>query len=147
MARALIASCGTVAVGVVALGFGVLPAFGRGVAASHRADNQRLVESADCRHPLWRAHDPAVVAQPAAPPSDASVQSVAVRIPAVALLRVDGIGHITEAATNTGCAPQTGDAVYLVQPDGTAVQTAAVDIAQITWRGDFRAPGVYQPLH
>ena len=155
MARALIASCGIVTAAVAALSLGGLPAFGIGVLGSHVV-TRPLVESQGCGGGAQHDRQGSIDGRPARSPGSPSgattavvQQTVAVSIPAVALLRVDERGRITAAATNTGCAPRAGDEVYLLQPDGTAVQTSSVDVARIAWRGDFRTPGDYQrqPTH
>ena len=71
--------------------------------------------------------------------------TIAVTVPAVALLRVDARGRIIAAATNTGCRPRQGDIAYVVQPDGSLVADHRVRPDIVDWTGDFRVPGRMQP--
>jgi hypothetical protein len=58
-------------------------------------------------------------------------------------LRIDRRGRIVEAATNTSCRPTPGDTVYVAVPGGDIIEAPYLDLAAITWRGDFRVPAVY----
>jgi hypothetical protein len=71
-----------------------------------------------------------------------AVQAVSVRVPRVALIRLDRDGRIAAVATNTGCAPRPGDQVYIEQADGSLVRSATLPTAD--WQGDFRSAGEYQ---
>ncbi|MEQ1703204.1 MAG: hypothetical protein ABMA25_24120 [Ilumatobacteraceae bacterium] len=76
---------------------------------------------------------------------DGGGMAVTVRVPRIAVLRVEQGGRVVEAMTNTGCAPQTGDEVYVRWPDGSMSECASIDVGAMAWSGDFSQPGVYQP--
>jgi hypothetical protein len=71
-------------------------------------------------------------------------QHVAVRVPRTALLEVDAAGQVVAVATNTGCAPRSGDDVYVRTASGALVAGDPALLAR-AWVGDFREAGVYQP--
>lgn len=71
--------------------------------------------------------------------------AVTVRVPGIAVLRVNRDGRVTAAMTNTGCAPQAGDEVYVFLPDGTMSECTSIDVGAMVWSGDFSQPGAYQP--
>jgi hypothetical protein len=73
----------------------------------------------------------------------AQEQPISVTVPAVALLRVDVDGRVVAAATNTGCAPRTSDAVYLFHEDGSIEAVSAAALAGQVWIGDFTKSGVF----
>ena len=74
-----------------------------------------------------------------------SAQTITVDIPATVFLRIDKLGRVTEAATNTGCHPRHGDDVYLFAPDGSVTLTKSINLDSVTWFGDFSLPGEFQP--
>lgn len=91
----------------------------------------------DARH----RHGP--IPQPS--PDGILLQDLTVDVRATDLLKVDRRGRVIAAATNTGCVPRRGDDVFLIRPDGSAVQTAEFDFNSCRWLGNFRTPGVFQP--
>jgi hypothetical protein len=72
-------------------------------------------------------------------------QKVTVLNPATAFLRVDKAGRVSSAATNTGCKPSKGDAVFLLRPGGKVEQATTFDVNACNWSGNFTAPGRFQP--
>lgn len=66
-----------------------------------------------------------------------ATQTVTVTVERVAMLRLDASGAVTAAQTNTGCAPRTGDRIYIVQADGSLVEAPAFDVTATHWHGDF----------
>lgn len=68
-----------------------------------------------------------------------------VTIPPVAWLEVDEAGRLVAAATNTGCAPRTGDTVVARRPDRTVVRELTIDLDEVAWVGDFTEPAVLEP--
>lgn len=72
-------------------------------------------------------------------------QTITVHVPRTALLKVDDDGMVVAAATNTGAAPQSGDDVYLIHPDGTVEPSDTFDLGSVQWVGDFSRPGSFQP--
>lgn len=70
-------------------------------------------------------------------------QSLVVQVPATALIKVESGDRVVAAMTNTGCAPRTGDDVYIVRPDGTIERAPTSQMADRRWLGDFTVPGVY----
>lgn len=145
MSRLALATWTLTSIGAVAaaVGLGVVPALGRGASDDDAARRAKLFESADCRH---------------SPESDTRIgngsptpvlttgltQTISVRVPRTTLLRMDTAGHITAAATNTGCAPTAGDDVFRFRPDGTLEKTDAIDVEDYRWSGDFTVPGRFQ---
>jgi hypothetical protein len=71
--------------------------------------------------------------------------TVSVQVPAIAMVKVDSHGTVVAAATNTGCAPRTGDLVYLYRANGIVERSTTFVLARHRWIGDFRTPGVFQP--
>jgi hypothetical protein len=72
--------------------------------------------------------------------------SIAVSVPAIALVKVDRLGRVLAAMTNTGRAPRTGDELWLVLPDGSIEAASPVEasgLANYRWVGDFGSPGVF----
>lgn len=65
-------------------------------------------------------------------------QTVTVRVDRVAILRLDSKGRVKAAETNTGCAPRRGDRIYIVQADGSLVESPNFNLGATKWRGDFR---------
>jgi hypothetical protein len=72
-------------------------------------------------------------------------QEITVRVPSTAFLRVDKKGHVTAAATNTGCQPSKEDDVFLLRPNGAIERTTAIHADDCYWRGDFSIAGRFQP--
>jgi hypothetical protein len=70
-------------------------------------------------------------------------QGVAVTVPATVLVRVDHRGRVLAVATNTGCAPRSGDDMWLVYPDGSMRAVGAEQLLHRRWIGDFSRRGVY----
>ncbi len=64
-------------------------------------------------------------------------QTITVTVERVALLQLDASGAVKAAETNTGCAPRTGDRVYIVQADGSLVEAPDFDVTSTKWTGDF----------
>ena len=128
---------------VAAAGLGVVgavPAFGTASATDSRGLSRPLtglVERAQCA-----GDQAAPVSGSVAVDAAAAVQLVSVVVPPVALLDLDADGGVIAAATNTGCAPRLGDAVYVVQADGSLVPGA---LPVVDWVGDFTEAGVFQP--
>jgi len=79
-------------------------------------------------------------------PSASPTQSVAVRTPATAMIRVDAGGVVLAAWTNTGCAPRAGDDLWVLHPDGT-IAAAPPSIVDRSWQGDFSHAGVFVDQH
>ena len=89
---------------------------------------------------------PAVSQAAAAPAATATgTATIHVTIPPVAWLELDEAGRLMAAATNTGCAPRTGDTVVARRPDRTLVAELTVDLADVAWVGDFTRPAVLVP--
>jgi hypothetical protein len=125
------ATSGVVCAGVLVLG-PLAPA------AAEQAGAPALVEDPSCAGPIDGAPvDASVSAAPAG-----AGQQMSVSVPAVAMVRLDDAGAVVEAATNTGCAPRAGDAVYVVQADGSLEPAA---LPAVDWVGDFTQAGVFQP--
>lgn len=108
-----------------------------------------LVEDAACG--ITAPATPAPAA-PAATPADAAgaagataAVAITVTIPPVAWLEVDENGRLLAAATNTGCAPRTGDTVVARRPDRSVVADVAIDLDTVAWVGDFTQPAVLVP--
>jgi hypothetical protein len=108
------------------------------VALANRQDTKvarpTLIEQSSC----------ASAAPSATPVGDAGV-TLSVSIPAVAIVHVNARGAIVSALTNTGCAPRTGDLLYVVRPDGTLALSTTVHVRRVHWVGDFTQIGVLQP--
>jgi len=102
-----------------------------------------LVEDDACGTP---AAAPAATPHAAAPAATATgTATIHVTIPPVAWLELDEAGRLMAAATNTGCAPRTGDTVVARRPDRTLVAKLTVDLADVVWVGDFTRPAVLVP--
>jgi hypothetical protein len=118
------------------------------LATHHEADDHEANADAESdshdAHSGWRAD---ARLRRTRPTGGAAIgtQTIAVVVPRTTFLRVDAAGRVTEAATNTGCAPRTGDDVYLYHPDGTITLSPTIDVAARTWTGDFRHSGQFQP--
>ena len=72
-------------------------------------------------------------------------QMISVRVPPTILLRVDKLGRVTAAATNTGCQPSKQDDVFLLRPNGAIEPTTLLHVDRCDWTGDFSVPGRFQP--
>ena len=94
----------------------------------------------DCDHDDAARSDS--VAMPAGGSSSSRTQTVVVRTPATAMIRVDARGGVLAAWTNTGCAPRVGDDLWVLRPDGT-ITVAPPSIVDRPWRGDFSHAGVF----
>jgi len=115
-----------------------------GLALAHSSDTrvatQSLVEPALVEVPeCWGSHPTPV----STIPGD-KVETITLTIEPTALVKVDAGGRVLAAETNTGCAPRTGDHVYLVHTDGSLSEAPAFDPSTIAWVGDFTEFG-YQP--
>jgi hypothetical protein len=100
--------------------------------ASHHEPSRRgvLVEVPEC----WGAPGPAA----SAPAGDGSaVQTITVTVERTALLKLDAVGTVVAAETNTGCAPRPGDRLFVVQPDGSLREAIGIDVTATAWTGDF----------
>jgi pilus assembly protein FimV len=135
-----------IAVGAGALVASAAPA---APAAGVPAAAVSLVEDAACGITATAATAPAA---PAATPADAggaagatAAVAITVTIPPVAWLEVDENGRLLAAATNTGCAPRTGDTVVARRPDRSVVADVAIDLDTVAWVGDFTQPAVLVP--
>jgi pilus assembly protein FimV len=135
-----------IAVGAGALVASAAPA---APAAGVPAAAVSLVEDAACGITATAATAPAA---PAATPADAAgaagataAVAIKVTIPPVAWLEVDENGRLLAAATNTGCAPRTGDTVVARRPDRSVVADVAIDLDTVAWVGDFTQPAVLVP--
>ena len=105
-----------------------------------------LVEDTACTAPAApaaTAPTPVVDATGTAAATGAVV--IKVTIPPVAWLEVDEAGRLLAAATNTGCAPRTGDTVVARRPDRTVVAEVTIDLDEVAWVGDFTEPAVLVP--
>ena len=72
-------------------------------------------------------------------------QVISVRVPPTIFLRVDKLGRVTAAATNTGCRPSKQDDAFLVRPNGAIEPTTLLHVDKCDWTGDFSVPGRFQP--
>jgi len=123
-----------VPVTAIAIGAGALVASAAPNAEPAERPALVLVEDTTCASPTTDATpDPA-----------AGSVTIHVTIPPVAWLEVDETGRLIAAATNTGCAPRTGDEVFVRRPDRTLVEVT-VDLDTIAWVGDFTQPAVLVP--
>lgn len=126
-----------VPVTAIAIGAGALVASAAPNAEPAERPAIVLVEDTTCA-------TPASPATPATPEPAAGSVTIQVTIPPVAWLEVDETGRLIAAATNTGCAPRTGDEVFVRRPDSTLVEVT-VDLDAIAWVGDFTQPAVLAP--
>lgn len=143
MSRLAIASWTLSSLGAVAVvvGVGVVPALGRSAESEVRPP--ALIESPDCANRLSEGVQDSHRWSPATN-GGAMTQTLAVTVPRTTIVRLDASGRVVAALTNTGCAPQAVDDVYLSTVDGALTKTASFDVGRITWVGNFTTPGVYQ---
>jgi hypothetical protein len=104
--------------------------------ATQRIVDAPLAEAPNCWHPT----DGTPTTLPGA-----NVETITLTIEATSLLAVDEQGRVTAAETNTGCAPQPGDHVYFVHPDGNLTEAIGFDVSALHFAGDFREFG-YHPV-
>jgi hypothetical protein len=131
----LISRIGVAGAGLAASGTIVLFATIGGAGAHADAGPAPLRESASCGHPL--------PADAGSGPVRGVAQQINVAVPATALIRIDHAGRIAAALTNTGCAPRTGDDIYIVRADGSVDPTPIHELPSPQWFGDFTVAGVY----
>jgi hypothetical protein len=75
-----------------------------------------------------------------------SPPNIAVTVPTVAVIKVDGRGRVAAVMTNSGRAPRAGDELWIVQPDGSMrapTTTETADFVARRWVGDFGDPGSF----
>jgi hypothetical protein len=131
-------------VGLVLLTAGAVGIHGSDAGAIRSSD--QIVESLDCRGSrdnggrADRGHD-----RSGQDAGDGLKQTISVRVRATTFLRVDALGRVTSAATNTGCRPSNQDDVFLLLPNGTIEQATALHLDDCHWTGDFTVPGQFQP--
>ena len=70
-------------------------------------------------------------------------QGVTVSVPAIAVIRVDDLGRVVSAMTNTGCAPTRREELWLMASDGSMQAATAERFAGHRWTGDFSEAGKY----
>lgn len=111
--------------------------------AAPRVDADDGCEAARDRGDRWgedrrdeRRRPPATTA-----PTSALTTTISVTVPRVVMVRFDGRGRVEWARTNTGCAPQPGDLVYVVQPDGSLRLDSSIDVSRIDLRSGVRSDG------
>lgn len=98
-----------------------------------------LVQHVECTAPteVVASTDP----QPVTAASDtaAAVGQVVVKtsITPMVWLEVDEAGRLIAAATNTGCAPRSGEDMVVRRPDRSVVKDASIDLDSVQWVGDF----------
>lgn len=135
-----------IAIGAGALVASAAPAAVPGAVAV--APAAALVEDPTCTAPAEPAADaPAPVAASDGTGAATATAAVAIEvsIPPVVWLEVDEAGRLLAAATNTGCAPRTGDMVVARRPDRSVVAEVAIDLEEVAWVGDFTHPAVLVP--
>ncbi|MGZ4739765.1 MAG: hypothetical protein ACXVLM_11150 [Ilumatobacteraceae bacterium] len=81
------------------------------------------------------------------PPAAGLQQVIEVGVPRTVFVRVDKSGHITAAATNTGCPPRTGDDFFVFRPSGKVEPTATINAAACNWSGAFAVAARFYPQH
>lgn len=105
-----------------------------------------LIEDAACTTPAAPVADtPTAVADATGAATATAAVVIEVSIPPVAWLEVDEAGRLLAAATNTGCAPRTGDTVVARRPDRSVVAEVTIDLDEVAWVGDFTEPAVLVP--
>ena len=106
--------------------------------AGQRHGSDRAVE---CSAPEDRPQ-PAASPAPVLPQHPASM-TVTVRVPRTAMIKIDASGQVVAAWTNTGCSPSRTDDLWVMRPDGSIGLAPSPALAEISWRGDFSAAGVF----
>jgi len=98
-----------------------------------------LVQDASCSAPATEsAPDTALPSTNASGIGSVTGQVVVkVSITPMVWLEVDDEGRLLSAATNTGCAPRSGDDVVARRPDRSVLQHISIDLDSVGWVGDF----------
>ena len=100
----------------------------------------QLVEVAECFGSL-----PSGVVPEVGSAGGQMTQTVSLTILPTALVKTDSLGRPFEVMTNTGCAPRSGDMIYVFVNEGELRQVPWSNFASVIWHGDFSRSGEWVP--